>query len=90
MAVATRYENVSTLADTNTFEGPGRFFPVLVGGSDTATLSLKIGSDVVISLKALAGTTATTMAPIKIGGGITITVAITGTTPAAYAVWEVR
>lgn len=85
MAVATRRENVATLADTNTFDSSGEFTLVLVGGSDTATVSLSVGGSVVIAISALASTTIS-IEDLKIKG--VVTVALTGTAPKAYAIFE--
>lgn len=90
MAVAAQYENVLTLANTNTF-GPGRYYFQLVAGSDTATLTISVtgGSDIIV-LSATAGTMAATQECVKIGNNITATVALTGTSPKAYAIMELR
>lgn len=86
MAVATRKENVSILANTNTFDGPGKFRLLLVAGSDAASVSLTVDGVVMTTLAAPTNTSECT--PCIILGSRTATVALTGTAAAAYAFWE--
>lgn len=86
MAVATRNENVSILANTNTFNGPGRFKLVLVGGSAASTVSIAVNGSELISLAAVIGDTAVSPC-IKLGPH-EATVTLAGTGAKAYAVWE--
>jgi hypothetical protein len=87
MAVATRKECVSILADTNTFDAAGEFELVLVGGSAAAALSIGVGGTEVMALAAAIGTTERSPC-IRITPGTTVTVALTGTGAKAFAVWK--
>lgn len=89
MAEATKVESVVQLADTNTVSGPAVFYLMLTGGSDASALSLAIGATHLISIKAPAGETAQTPECIRLGGGISATVTLTGTAAKAYALMEI-
>lgn len=86
MAVATRKESISTLANTNTFSGPGEFSLLLVGGSDEATVTLSVGGSDMISLAVPTGESMCT--PCLSIGSVEVTVALTGTAAKAYAIWK--
>lgn len=88
MAEATKFENIRALTHGDTISGPARFCLLVTAGSDTALLTLTIGSSA-LKLSALAGTSQELNTKIRLGGGQTATVSLTGTTPAAYAIDEV-
>jgi hypothetical protein len=89
MAAATKFENVWILADSNTLAGPAIFNLALTAGSDTATLTVTIGSSAIV-LKAPANTTVEMHSPLKLGANATASIALTGTSPTAYAIDKVR
>lgn len=89
MAEATKFENIIALADTNTLSGSCRFTLLLTAGSDAAALTLTIGSSSIV-LKAAAGTSAEISQPIHLKAGATASVGLTGTSPTAYAILEVK
>lgn len=87
MAVATKFENIALLAATNTIAG--RFYLVLTAGSDAASVTLTVGSNAIV-LKADANETNSIPCMLKIAEDAPATVSLSGTSPAAYAVFEVR
>lgn len=87
MAAATRFENIALLAATNTISG--RFYLMLTAGSDAASVTLTVGSNTIV-LKAVANETKTMPCMLKIADDTPATVSLSGTSPAAYAVFEVR
>lgn len=90
MAAATNYSNVLLLADTNTIAGPIWIKSIkLTAGSDTAALTLTSGlSGTPIIYKSSAVTSTSTFdseVSIYVPSGDTITVALSGTSPKAFA-----
>lgn len=85
MAAASRFENIYSIADTNTITGIARITLVLTAGADAASLTMTIGSDTLV-LKAPANETAYLPEEVKIGRDIVATFTLTGTSPKAYAI----
>lgn len=88
MAAATRKENVSILANTNTISDRGQCKFVLVGGSTDATLSISIDGTEIIALAARPSETAVSPC-IRFKVNSDPVVALTGTGAKAFAVWEI-
>jgi hypothetical protein len=89
MAEATKFENMRALVDGSTITGPARFYILLSAGADTAVLTLTIGSNTIV-LKAVANTSIELTSCIRLGGGVSASVGLTGTAPTAYAIDDIR
>lgn len=88
MAEAARLENARLLVDGSTITGPAYITLLLTAGSDAASLTLTVGSSALV-LKAAANSSQELHSCIKIGNGVSATVALAGTSPTAYAFDEI-
>lgn len=90
MAEITRYENLAALSTGDTITGSAYVYFMVVGGSQTATLTVSLSTGGEIRIKARTDETVSTPECIHIGKGTTATINLSGPASRAYAIFEVE